>query len=403
MSRLPSQEFLNKMFSLSQETHPERLFVLDKMGDTTGKVIYDMGCGRHKTVPNAIGVDIMPVTDIHADISDLPMIHSGTADIIISRHSLEHVIDPIKTLCEWKRILRPNGRIIIILPDFEAMDTMHPVLSGGLHLHAYTKNSFERMVGHIQDLNFIVGVKDVVPGWSFGSVLSGGNTSEDEESDTLDELSLHIKLGWNFSIASMGDGEMECMLGKKGENCDHQSYGERLAEALRESYKFMGTLPNVEISRWKLPGFESKIEHFEKELGVKCTADHDLFANRVGEITGEHYNFWKTIKESKRRKIFVGPERLSEVVNFLNIDIFKPVPQNNAFDAEMFFTPEKDDIFIFSAGLASKVWIAKILKARPDVTCIDAGSAFDPIFVGWTRTNQLPQAYLKEFYKPLLS
>ena len=400
-SRMPSEEFLNRMFGLLQETHPERLFVLDKIKEP-GLVIYDLGAGRHKTLPGAMGVDIEPVTDIQASIDDMPMIKSDTVDKIISRHSFEHLIDPVKALAEWARILKPGGEIIFVLPDYEALDTMNPILSGGFHCHAYTKKSLSALIEVAPSLHVVQEMRDVVPGWSFGGIVQKHGLSLDSRDVTFLVMGENIRNGDNFSFVKMGDGEMLAMLGAQGANCDGQSYGEKLAKSLKEAYKSFSDKPWIRITRWKLPGMEKEIENFEKELGILCTEDHDLLMNRVGEISSDHYEFWKTIKESKRRKIFVGPERLSGIVNFLNVDQMKIVPQSNAFDKDMDFKPEKDDIWLFSAGLASKAWIAEVLKMCPNVTCIDSGSAFDPIFVGGTRTNQLPQAYLKEFYKDLL-
>ena len=40
-------------------------------------------------------------------------------DFLISAHCLEHCVDPIKVLNEWKRIIRKEGKIILILPHCE--------------------------------------------------------------------------------------------------------------------------------------------------------------------------------------------------------------------------------------------------------------------------------------------
>lgn len=410
-SRLPSGDFLSKMFGLPQETHPERLFVLKELGDAEGRVIYDLGCGRHKTIPNSIGVDIEPVADIRASVDELPMIQSGTADFIISRHSFEHLLDPIKTLKEWKRILRPDGKIILVLPDFSSLDTMNPLLSGGVHLHAYTMESLKNIVTSVSKVFTINTLEPVVPGWSFGMVIQKSSQwmlmEKDKEGDhdkymDLWDMASKIRNNENFSFVKCGDGEMLAMLGAKGANCDGQEYSDKLATALKAAYKSFSGDPDVKITRWKLPGMEKEIANFEEELGIKMTEDHDLLMNRVGEITREHYNFWKEIKNSNRRKVFVGPERLTNVMKFLNIDEMKVIPQSNAFDYKMDFYPDNDEIWIFSGGMAAKTWIAEVLNFNPNVTCIDAGSAFDPIFVGYTRTNQISPTYIREFYKPLL-
>ena len=162
---------LGELLKIPQITHPERLFVERRIKDTD-KVIYDLGCGRHKTIPRAIGIDIKRVTDIRASIDCLPMIESGTVDVVISRHSLEHLIDPVKALKEWNRILKPFGRMILVIPDHEFVDTMDFQLGNGVHLHAYTRHSLLNLV-MVMGFN-VTEVETVISGWTFGMVIEKG-------------------------------------------------------------------------------------------------------------------------------------------------------------------------------------------------------------------------------------
>jgi ubiquinone/menaquinone biosynthesis C-methylase UbiE len=50
------------------------------------------------------------------DIHDLSMIKDNNYDVIYSSHTLEHLIDPVSTLREFKRILKKDGQIFIVLP-----------------------------------------------------------------------------------------------------------------------------------------------------------------------------------------------------------------------------------------------------------------------------------------------
>ncbi len=153
-------------FDAPQEVHPERLWPLEH---GCKGVVYDLGCGTHKTDESFIGVDRRPVTDITAPLDDLPF-EGGCADAIVSRHSLEHMLDPIKTLMEWRRVLKREGKLYIILPDHEFLDTMHPLYSNGEHLHAYTRESFTTLVAYLEMFGELL-VETVVPNWSFGVIL----------------------------------------------------------------------------------------------------------------------------------------------------------------------------------------------------------------------------------------
>lgn len=150
-----------------QEVHPERLWVMDHLG--LAPVVVDVGCGAHKTVPRAVGVDVMPGTDHQCSLDNLPF-GDETVDVIISRHSLEHVLDPIMALREWHRVLKPGGRVVIVLPDHGTVDTMQFPLSGGMHLHAYDMASFRNLIESTRI--FTIDKLEVVLGdWSFGAVL----------------------------------------------------------------------------------------------------------------------------------------------------------------------------------------------------------------------------------------
>jgi SAM-dependent methyltransferase len=155
-----------------QEIHPERLWVLrqlDSVEYDPCRQVIDVGCGRNKTIVFACGVDTLPVTDICASLDELPF-PEDAADVIISRHSLEHVLDPIKALQEWRRVLGNRGRVIIVLPDHGVLDTMQFVLSGGVHLHAYSMDSFSRLVNST-GIFTIEKLEVVLEDWSFGAVL----------------------------------------------------------------------------------------------------------------------------------------------------------------------------------------------------------------------------------------
>jgi SAM-dependent methyltransferase len=59
-----------------------------------------------------------PGKSIFRDASNLSSIADHTYDFILSSHNLEHFANPIKALEEWKRVTRPGGGLIIVLPDY---------------------------------------------------------------------------------------------------------------------------------------------------------------------------------------------------------------------------------------------------------------------------------------------
>ncbi len=114
-------------------------------------VVYDLGCGAAKTVPESIGFDrvrmgdVIPnleghtsMADIQANIDEELPVPDESADTIVTRHILEHCTDTIKTLRLWISKLKHDGRLIITVPD-ERLGKMVPL--NPEHVHAFTPES----------------------------------------------------------------------------------------------------------------------------------------------------------------------------------------------------------------------------------------------------------------------
>lgn len=71
--------------------------------DTVFKLSEIATCGR------ALPVDLVAPGD------DLP-VDDESQDFVISSHVLEHFADPVRTLLEWDRVVRPGGVIFMIVP-----------------------------------------------------------------------------------------------------------------------------------------------------------------------------------------------------------------------------------------------------------------------------------------------
>lgn len=142
----------------------------------------DIGCGSSKTTPNCIGIDITPggtlgsvgceqgqvsVADIVASGDDLSRFASNSMDFIVARHNLEHYHDPIATLREWHRVLRPEGRLGIVVPDHEHVDTY--ALDASHYCH-FDRDSLRNTVCEIAGFK-LLSIDVCVPKWSLVGIF----------------------------------------------------------------------------------------------------------------------------------------------------------------------------------------------------------------------------------------
>lgn len=90
--------------------------VLD-FGCGTGGILSRLDCAKK------IGIELNPPSveeakskglNIHSDFKE---IGTETIDIIISNHALEHVLQPTDILAEMKRVLKKDGRLVLVVPS----------------------------------------------------------------------------------------------------------------------------------------------------------------------------------------------------------------------------------------------------------------------------------------------
>lgn len=75
--------------------------------------------GRDATWPELAGAPHGPEADIdvNLDVDGLGPVESSSLDAVIACHVLEHLANPLRALAEVERVLRPGGRLVLVLPD----------------------------------------------------------------------------------------------------------------------------------------------------------------------------------------------------------------------------------------------------------------------------------------------
>lgn len=118
----------------------------------------DIGCSYHK-LTDWIGVDIEkgPDVDVLGDLSSLPF-HTSSIDSIHSRHTLEHVENPLECIAEMYRVTKPKGQIEIIVPHYSNSAYWSDVT----HLRPFSTRSFEYYdLDHAKKAGFPIYLPDV--------------------------------------------------------------------------------------------------------------------------------------------------------------------------------------------------------------------------------------------------
>lgn len=223
--------------------------------------------------------------------------------------------------------------------------------------------------------------------------------SIEEDRILLTEL---LKKREPFSFVRFGDGDFECMSGIEGQNADGMQYCKAMGDELIEAYNYLQTLDNCYLSAWcprrLLPLIDCKVRFIkDRYLHHDSLLTHDLSPNLE--------NFYRALVCDSRRKIYVAPKALDGSLKLLKIDIRVDVPStdlyskrdevlNAAFDAYA-----NDCIYLFSATSLGKIVAAKLIENCPAVTCIDLGSALDPVYIGHTRSHQPPQYVAQSFFE----
>jgi SAM-dependent methyltransferase len=88
-----------------------------------------------------------------AEGADLSAIHGGDYDFVLSSHMLEHTANILGALTEWKRVLKPGGGLILVVPARDCTFDHRRPITTMLHL----VEDFEGNMGE-DDLTHLVEV-----------------------------------------------------------------------------------------------------------------------------------------------------------------------------------------------------------------------------------------------------
>jgi SAM-dependent methyltransferase len=109
-------------------------------------VVLDIGCGKKKQEPGAIGLDRQPgsAADVLCELERFPWpVRDNAADRIYLSHVLEHRADVLRAMREVHRIARPGAEIVVTTPHYSSPDSY----SDPTHVHHLGLHSFDYFTG----------------------------------------------------------------------------------------------------------------------------------------------------------------------------------------------------------------------------------------------------------------
>jgi predicted SAM-dependent methyltransferase len=90
---------------------------------------------------------------IISDASDLSKITDSTYDILVNSHVIEHIANPIKALLEWRRVIKDNGFLLMVVPHKDGTyDIKRPVTKLDHIIKDYNDNMTEDDTTHFQEV-----------------------------------------------------------------------------------------------------------------------------------------------------------------------------------------------------------------------------------------------------------
>lgn len=99
--------------------------------------------------------------------TDLHGIGPETYDFILSSHAIEHIANPLGALAEWRRVLRPGGTLVLVVPHKDAtFDHRRPVTSLEHIEGDLAANTAEHDLTHLPE---ILALHDRTRDWGAGT------------------------------------------------------------------------------------------------------------------------------------------------------------------------------------------------------------------------------------------
>lgn len=223
-------------------------------------------------------------------------------------------------------------------------------------------------------------------------------------------LTMMIREHIPFLFLRFGDGFLECVAGKKGMTCDLEPYAAELANELIRIWKLATSSPLTILGDWQSAKFTPQDEY------SRYSAQWDeLMKDAHPQMVRIHFeslllmressflvDFYRTVKEDSRKKLFMGPEGNRGAAEMLGAD-FLPTPMSNLMawkdDLRAELLRRDFDILLYGAGMAGNIPVVDCWTEHPERTYVNLGSAMDILFRGRSRRQQIAADVAKRMFQ----
>lgn len=212
-----------------------------------------------------------------------------------------------------------------------------------------------------------------------------------------------------FVHIRFGDADYDWMRGGNVPTCDRELFRPEIGEELRHAWNRLWEHPEFylgDIATFRTPAAPAICEYAAQLVAQqdpdRLVHTEALLIHRQSQSLVE---FYRTLRDDARPKLLVAPDRLMQAGSLL--DAFHIIVDETQANARVPETIERIErhpwqVLITACGRASKLIAGELATRYPDRTIVELGSGLDPLFVGRTRSEQLPRNAARALFRELL-
>lgn len=211
-----------------------------------------------------------------------------------------------------------------------------------------------------------------------------------------------------FIYVRFGDADIDWMCGGNTPTCDGELHRPGIMNELLNAWDTLLQLPHFylgDAASFSTPTYSLIMDGYRELRRGHVIRDLHTEALLLHRKSQPLLEFYRTLAADTRIKVLVGPHRITNATSMLGAYFYGVHATQASESAKLtadVLSGVSWEILLTACGRASKLIAARLGERFPDRTIIELGSAMDPLFVGCTRSEQLPMDEAREFVGELL-